>query len=425
MLDEGENFGDPVLVLRRLIAIALVFAFATVAWMILGGTLWSRTQDRSGHLGSRVQSIWGAPQTQTAPTGTYRVPQTEETEVEEGGKKKRISKVIHVAHAATLVRTRANAALDLEHRRKGLLWYSTYKVKFAGEYDFVNPDLEPRDVEICFALPVAQAIYDDLQVALDGAPVTPIVHEQHVLVSKRVAPGARVRLRLSYASQGLDTWRYSFGENVKQIRDFELALTTNFADFDFPDNTLAPSSKRQFASGWRLDWKYSNLLSGYQIALTMPEKLQPGPLASEISFFAPVSLFFFFFLMFIITTLRNIDLHPMNYFFLAAAFFAFHLLLAYTVDHIDIHAAFAAAAAVSIFLVTTYLRLVVGSQFAFREAALAQFVYLVLFSYAFFFKGFTGLAVTIGAIVTLFVVMQATGRIRWSERFAPAASLLG
>jgi len=52
-----------------------------------------------------------------------------------------------------------------------------------------------------------------------------------------------------------------------------------------------------------------------------------------------VSLFFFFFLMFIITTLRNIDLHPMNYFFLAAAFFAFHLLLAYLVDHISIHAA--------------------------------------------------------------------------------------
>jgi hypothetical protein len=68
--------------------------------------------------------------------------------------------------------------------------------------------------------------------------------------------------------------------------------------------------------------------------MAMPKKLQPGPLAGEISYFAPVSLFFFFFLIFIITTLRGIDLHPMNYFFLAAAFFAFHLLLAYLVDHV-------------------------------------------------------------------------------------------
>jgi inner membrane protein involved in colicin E2 resistance len=150
----------------------------------------------------------------------------------------------------------------------------------------------------------------------------------------------------------------------------------------------------------------------------MPEKLQPGPLAARISFFAPVSLFFFFFLMFIITTLRGIDLHPMNYFFLAAAFFAFHLLMAYLVDHISIHAAFLISAATSIFLVISYLRLAVGMRFAAVEAGLTQFCFLVLFSYAFFFEGYTGLSITVGAIVTLFVVMQMTGRIRWTEKFA-------
>ena len=127
--------------------------------------------------------------------------------------------------------------------------------------------------------------------------------------------------------------------------------------------------------------------------------------------------------MLIITTMRGIDLHPMNYFFLAAAFFSFHLLLAYLVDHVSIHAAFAISASVSVFLVVSYLRLVVGIGFASREAALAQFIYLVLFSYAFFLNGFTGLAITIGSVLTLFVVMQVTGRIHWAEKFAvkPAA----
>jgi len=113
----------------------------------------------------------------------------------------------------------------------------------------------------------------------------------------------------------------------------------------------------------------------------------------------------------------------MNYFFLAAAFFSFHLLLAYLVDHVSIHVSFAIASAVSVFLVVSYLRLVVGIRFASREAALAQFIYLVMFSYAFFLKGFTGLAITIGSVLTLFVVMQITGRIRWAEKFVvkPAA----
>jgi len=111
----------------------------------------------------------------------------------------------------------------------------------------------------------------------------------------------------------------------------------------------------------------------------------------------------------------------MNYFFLACAFFAFHLLLAYLVDHISIHLAFVIASVTSVFLLVSYLRLVVGMRFAAVEAGLAQFVYLVLFSYAFFFTGFTGLAITIGAIITLFIAMQLTGRVNWSEKFAALA----
>jgi inner membrane protein involved in colicin E2 resistance len=211
------------------------------------------------------------------------------------------------------------------------------------------------------------------------------------------------------------------GDGIAQARDFMLTMQTNFQDIDFADDTLSPTSKQLIPGGWQLTWQYSNLVSGFQIGMTMPQKLQPGPMAGEISYAAPVSLFFFFFLMFIITTLRNIDLHPMNYFFLATAFFAFHLLLAYLVDHISIHAAMALASVVSVSLAVSYLRLVVGLRFAALEAGSAQLIYLVLFSYAFFWKGFTGLAITIIAIITLFVVMQVTGKIRWSERFAARA----
>ncbi len=71
------------------------------------------------------------------------------------------------------------------------------------------------------------------------------------------------------------------------------------------------------------------------------------------------------------------------------------------------------------------MRLVVGPKFALVECGLAQLIYLVGFSYAFFFKGFTGLAVTIGSIITLFVVMQMTGRTNWTERFAGKPAMNG
>ena len=61
-----------------------------------------------------------------------------------------------------------------------------------------------------------------------------------------------------------------------------------------------------------------------------------------------------------------------------------------------------------------------GPRFAFVEAAIAQIVYLVGFSLAHFWDGFTGLTVTVLSIATLFLLMQLTGRIRWSGALAGA-----
>jgi inner membrane protein involved in colicin E2 resistance len=124
--------------------------------------------------------------------------------------------------------------------------------------------------------------------------------------------------------------------------------------------------------------------------------------------------------MLLIATLRGVDLHPVNYFFLACAFFAFHLLFAYLVDRIPVEYAFTICSIVSMFLTISYLRLVVGWRFASVESGIAQLIYLVLFSWALFNEGWSGLTITIGAIITLFVAMQLTGRIRWSERLATA-----
>ena len=76
------------------------------------------------------------------------------------------------------------------------------------------------------------------------------------------------------------------------------------------------------------------------------------------------------------------------------------------------------AALTSILLVVSYLRLVAGMRVALLEAGVAQFVFLVLFSYAFFFEGYAGLTVTVGAVATLFVLMQMTGRVDWEGVFA-------
>ena len=398
---------------KRIIAIAVIYIFSTIAWAILGATVFIRTNASNSTLRSSVASLWGAPQEQTPPEAWYST-----VEASPAPTTTTASSPVTKSVQMPIDKSRVQAALHLDYRKKGLLWYSTYTVRFAGAYDFRNDSDQPRRVVFSLNFPTAQAIYDDVTFSVNGAPLATSNAKTQAYAPYTIPPHQTATFQVGYRSQGLEKWTYNFGDQVNQVKDFELRLTTDFSGFDFPDNSLSPTEEHRDGSGWTLVWNYKNLISGYKIGLAMPEKLQPGPLTGRISFFAPVSLLFFFFILFVLTTVRQIDLHPMNYFFLACAFFSFHLLMAYLVDHLSVNASFLICSAVSIFLVVSYLRLVVGMRFAAFEAGVAQLIYLVLFSYAFFFEGFTGLAITIGAIITLFVVMQVTGRIRWSEQFA-------
>jgi inner membrane protein involved in colicin E2 resistance len=404
--------------LRQVLALVLIFVCTTIAWMVLGSTIFSRTYGANQQLQGHVASTWGTSQEQSPPIAHYTVTEPTSSTTVENGKlvvhNEKVERQIPLALESSRIRVNIN----LDPRQKGLLWYSTYAVDFGGDYVFRNDTAAEQNVSFRLKFPAQKAIYDGLQMKINDRIMPLATDDQGTVAQATVPPQSTAKLHIAYRSQGLDSWRYQLGEGIAQARDFQLVMQTNFRDIDFADDTLSPTAKLLVDGGWQLTWQYSNLVSGFQIGMTMPEKLQPGPLAGEISYAAPVSLFFFFFLMFIITTMRDIDLHPMNYFFLATAFFAFHLLLAYLVDHISIHAAMAISSVVSVLLVVSYLRLVVGMRFAALEAGTAQLIYLVLFSYAFFWRGFTGLSITVIAIITLFVVMQATGRIRWSERFA-------
>jgi inner membrane protein involved in colicin E2 resistance len=415
---------------KRVAAIVLIYFLVFVAWMVLAGVTNSRSTKAETQLESEVAGLWGAPQTQPAPSLVFRwserVLREEEVTNPKTGQTTLVKKSELVWHSEPMLLDSSDIRVDfdLSHRKKGLLWYATYQVDFAGDYTLTYRGARTGWVDITYAFPSDRATLDDFSFVVDGKQdenMTPVGGGKSKVITQRmpIQPGQDVAFTIAYSSRGLNHWRYELGRNISRIKNFSLTMHTNFDAIDFSTGSMSPSEKMKTDQGWQLVWQFSNLMSGFDIAMDMPHKLNPGPLAAQISYFAPLSLLYFFIWMFVITLLKKIDLHPMNYLFLSAAFFAFHLLLTYTADHLDLLPAFLLSSAVSIGLVLSYMRLVVGARFAAVEVGLAQLVYLVFFSYAHFYKGWTGLIVTVGSIATLFVMMQLTGRIDWSEKFAP------
>ena len=411
----------------RFFGVAVVFLVVTVAWFILGGVMSERTHSRSHELHGRVADLWGSPHAQQAPAFTFHWTTTRvetRTEVEDGVSRQ-VQENVRVAHQQAMQPSSSDltADLSLDQRLKGLMWYALYDVEFAGTWTYRHEQDRAGTLELGLQFPDVNGLYDGFRFVVDGEDLARTLRPEHGAVSTRipVEPGQEVTLAVAYASRGMDSWRYVPAPDVANLERFDLRMTTDFEDIDFPPFSMSPSTRSYSDEGWILAWTFEQMVTGHDIGMVMPVPIQPGELAAQLAFSAPISLLFFFLLLLVLSLMRSIDIHPINYLFLGGAFFAFHLLFAYTVDRVHVVPAFALCSAVSIVLVVSYLRLVVSPRFAFVEAASAQLVYLVGFAVAHFWDGFTGLTVTVLSILTLFILMQMTGRLRWSEVLSRAS----
>ncbi len=437
--------------MKRLLGIGLVWAGCGIAWVVLGSTLVVRTGQADGGLSPEVHQLWGPPLEQSQPSASYaetRTTRTTHSVTDALGQttQETTEQPQVVSVPVPLVASDLAVHLDLQQRRRGLVWFPTYGVRFRGRYTFQNPSDTARDVTVTFPLQTDNSVYDGLRVEdaaghevdasigssgtatpiLDGSlsrssyvPSSSAAGEAHF--QTHLGPHGRASFVITYRTRGTERWGYRMAQGTTRVTDFRLALTTNFEGVDFPAGTISPTRQGVDHGQWHGTWRFASLVANQPIGVELPTRINPGPLATRITFFAPVGLLFFFFVVAILGAAQRHELHPMHFFFLGCAFFAFHLLFAYLVDHLEVPASFAISTAVSVLLVVSYARLFVGWRFALREIGLSQVIYLVLFSLTFLWKGFTGLSITVGAILTLFVMMQYTGRTVWGRKPTPAA----
>jgi len=403
--------------MKRLLAIGVIWVGCSVAWMILGSTVVARSGESSASLNHEVQLLWGPPHRQSPPRPVWRsqdkVLHKTTTYTPEGKPiQQEVEQLVVVDHPLALDKSDVAVRLELEQRQKGLLWFPTYTVDFVGAYGYANTSGATRTISVEMPL-LADAIYDGFAVVRsDGTTIPTEIEGGFSRFSEDVPAGERREFVVRFRSRGIESWRYELTEGVSQrmVRNFRLMIDTSFVGVDFPAGTLSPTRHHIQDGHWHGEWTFASLVAHAPIGIDLPRRVNPGPLAARITFFAPVGLLFFFFVIANFAVVRRRELHPLNYFFFGVAFFSFHLLFSYLVDHISVMAAFATAAQVSVLLVVTYARFFVGWRFALREMALAQLIYLVLFSFSFLWQGFTGLSITVGAVLTLAVMMQVTAQ---------------
>ncbi|MCA9732024.1 inner membrane CreD family protein [candidate division KSB1 bacterium] len=405
---------------KKLIAIAIIYFFSFVAWMILGVSNVQRTETAFSSLREEVSNIYGDAVIINAPK-CYAETEKANEEIIDG---KKTIKQVRETEEIDLTKSNIQIDIRLDQRKKGNLWFPTFKAKFSGEYEFTlkkSPDNE-RKFYIYFTLNSANSIYNNIELSINDEKINeimPLVKKKAIEV--KPTQEGRFQLRVSYECTGMEKLMYYISPNendISQINDFNLKIKTDFDDFDFARNMMSPIEKNKVDKGYELVWQFNNSITGKDIGIVIPNKLNPGEIVSRVTFFAPISLLFFLIVLFVLAIVFNANIHPMHYFFLAATFFSFHLMFSYFSDHLNIYATFVIASVVSLILTITYLRTFTVPVLAYFYAPLTQLIYLVIFSYSFFFKGMTGVIVTICSVITLFILMQITSKVDWEQVFS-------
>ncbi|MDC7218709.1 MAG: hypothetical protein PQJ59_02150 [Spirochaetales bacterium] len=401
---------------KRIFAILFIFMGALVAWMILGAANLSRTDSSSYTLRSEVASLYGGDLVFETPKSYRYVESTHKEWAADGTE---IEKITFSPSYLEPLKSDVFIDVSLDQRKRGNLWFPTFKADFSGEYLF-KADEPDEAYYLRAALGSSDSIYKNIQLAINGELVSdllPLIRGEQYLVTPDEE--GYVRVNLSYQSTGMENLYYYISPDyqIAQLNDFNLTIRTDFEDFDFPATMMSPGEKVQTDEGFELIWSLDQAVTGKDLGLIIPNKLNPGDIVPRVTFFAPVPLLFFFTVLLILTSLLNCSFHPMHYFFLAATFFSFHLMYSYFSDHMNLYLTFGVASLISLVLTVTYLRLFAPPKVAYLWAPLTQFVYLVMFSFSFFFDGFTGLILTVCSVLTLFVLMQLTGRVDWEKMF--------
>ena len=385
--------------ISHLVAIGFIFFTTSIAWFILGTAMKQRTEEQTAKSGERIADGWGPPLTQSHPTAWHAAPGTS------NGRR-----------PLEMSASDISVNLSFEPLKRGLTNHRTYAADFRANYQVTNTTPVTQTVYVSFDLPDSSTSYENFSFVLGNGGESKSSPRNGRLCEAVVLPaGGSTSLAVTYRARGVDEWHYHFNDNSR-VSNFRLLMKTDFREIDFPNGTGSPSNRRDLADGWEFTWAYPDVIAAPGIGMSMPNILNAGPITSRIAFFAPVSLLFFLSVLVLQGIERGRNLHPMNYFFLSAAFFAFHILLAYLVDIIPLHVSFAIASLVSMALVGGYMRIVSHGSLTF-QVLISQAIYLVLFSYTFFVPGLTGLAITIGAVATLAILMFRSARIDWSSRF--------
>jgi hypothetical protein len=257
-----------------------LFIITFCAWVI-AAQVSNRTDFASTELAHDVESRWGAPVEQAAPSLRAVESGTVFTELT----------------PVALAQQKVEVAATMNYRKRGLTYFSGFDFTFDGTYVAENSEAHAVDVAFVFPIEVdkSQVLLSELSFEVDGAPSSMDLgeHGDRLVWTGRLPVGGRSAFRIRYRARGLESFVYRLDPSLP-AKDVTLRLDVTGGDnIDYPPFVLAANAQTSTEGHASLQWNYPSLQSGVAMGVILPSVKRYDELMSTMAFraFVPGAVF--------------------------------------------------------------------------------------------------------------------------------------
>ena len=377
----------------------LLFFPLLMGWLVLTLRLETRTDFVMHRQLHSVKRIWGGNLEQPMPSVRYKGFGSDVSALTKGE--------IHASDISVM--------LEMDYRKKGLVYYTGYKADFIGKYSIRNPGTEKIYLSFIFPYPMKQGEGMLRNVKLlvnDKEDIENTEYQQNLILwTGLLEPAQSLEMQVQYAGRGLNHFIYGFAPG-KQINHFKMKIDVlGSGSVNYPVSTMTPTETTDTDEGTTLTWKLNSVLTQLNIGVLLPDRINIARQISVMTQRAPA-----FFLMFLasLCIILAISGYPLNFIrivIISIAYFLFYPLFAYLSVYMNVVLSFILSFGVIGLLIFNYSRVVYRLNTAMANAAAYTF-YLGITSIATLLPTYTGLILVIEGVVLLAIAMQVLSQHR-------------
>lgn len=379
---------------KHLLGSTSIVVFAT--WVI-AAQVEQRNDFAGSHVAQDVESRWGAPVAQPAPSLRYVQSGTIFTELKK------------------LPFDRQEIKIDakMNYRKRGLRYFSGFDFALTAVYRVKNA--EPNDIDVAFIFPIelnkSQVLLSELTFQVDGRDAELDLGRggNRLVWTGRIAKGQSTEFHIRYQARGLESFVYKLDPSLP-ARNVQLHVgVAGGENFDYPAGVLSASNVTQTRAGVALDWAFPSLESGVNLGVILPAEKTFDSIIATMARRAWVPFLAFAAILLLLSARHERALLFYESWLLAAAFGFTFVLLAYLAAFLNFYLAYAIALVGLGGAVVLYLqRLMPGER---RETLWCIWVATMLIpTAAVILQGYTGLIYTLEILAALLGVMALSIR---------------